>query len=143
MESVVYIVKTYRLAFVLALGAAFLLVWVSLGVGLIGADGDPANAMYAGVIAVGVIGALVSRLEPRGMARTLAGMALAQAVVGAIALFGGLGRLWSGPLEIVLSNAFFAALFLTSARLFRRAATPSPGESGTSRVSTSTVTSPP
>ena len=135
--------NAYRFAFALALGAAFLLVWVSLGVGLIGADGDPANAMYAGVIAVGVIGALVSRLERRGMARTLVAMALAQAVVGAIALVGGLGRPWSGPLEIVLSNAFFAALFLASARFFRRAAAPSPGDSDTSCVSTPTVTSPP
>lgn len=106
-----------------AVGAAFLLAWVSLGVGLIGADGDPANAMYFGVIAVGIIGAFIARFEPRGMAVALFATAAAQALVGAIALFGGLGRPWSGPLEIVLSNAFFVGLFAGSGWLFRRAAT--------------------
>ena len=125
MESVVDMGTSrtaYRYAFALALGAAFLLAWVSPGVGLIGADGDPANAMYVAVFAVGGIGALASRLRPRGMARTLVGMAVAQTLVAAVALFGGLGRPWSGPLEIVLSNAFFVALFVGSAWLFRRAA---------------------
>ena len=128
MESVVDMGENrtaYRCAFGLALGASFLLAWVSPSVGLIGADGDPANAMYIGVFAVGAVGALVSRLRPRGMARTLVAMAVAQALVAAIALFGGLGRPWSGPLEIVLSNAFFVALFVGSAWLFGRAATSS------------------
>lgn len=105
-----------------ALAAAFLLAWVSLGVGLIGADGDPANVMYFGVIAVGIVGALIARFEPRGMAVALFATAAAQALVAAIALFGGLGRPWSGPLEIVLSNAFFVGLFTGSGCLFRRAA---------------------
>ena len=113
---------SYRCAFALALVASFLLAWVSLSVGLIGADGDSANAMYVGVFAVGGIGALFSHLRPLGMARTLVAMAIAQAVVAAIALFGGLGRPWSGPLEIVLSNGFFVALFVGSAWFFRHAA---------------------
>ena len=113
--------RTYRLALALAVGASFLLIWVSMSVGLIGADGDPVNVMYFGVVAIGAIGTLVARRQPRGMARTLAAMAGAQTLVAAIALFGGLGRPWSGPLEIVLSNAFFVALFLWSAWLFRRA----------------------
>ncbi len=114
---------TYRFAVGIALGAAFLLAWVSPGVGLIGADGDPANLMYLGVFAVGAVGTALARLRASGMARTLLAMAVAQAVIAAIALFGGLGRPWSGPLEIVFSNGFFAALFLGSAWMFRRAAT--------------------
>ncbi|MHB8077880.1 MAG: hypothetical protein ACYDIE_01320 [Candidatus Krumholzibacteriia bacterium] len=54
-------------------------------------------------------------------ARRLA-TALAQAVVGAIALVGGLGRPWSGPREIVGLTAMFVALFAGSAWLFGRAA---------------------
>ena len=135
--------NTQRSALALALGAALLLAWVSPGVGLIGADGDPANAMYAGVLAVGAVGALVSRLRPRGMARTLVGMALAQALVAAIALFGGLGRPWSGPLEIVLSNGFFVTLFVASAWLFRRAEIRSSNGQENPCVSTSSHTSPP
>ncbi len=113
--------RAYRFALALAAGASFLLIWVSMSVGLIGADGDPVNVMYFGVVAIGGVGTLVARRQPRGMARTLVAMAGGQAIVAAIALFGGLGRPWSGPLEIVLSNAFFAALFIWSAWLFRRA----------------------
>lgn len=76
----------YRSAVGIALGAAVMLVWLSLGVGIIGADGDPANLMYFGVLAVGIVGAIIARLQPRGMARALFAMALAQALVAAIAL---------------------------------------------------------
>ena len=112
----------YRLAAGVALAAAFLLVWLSLGVGIIGADGDPANAMYFGVLAVGLLGALLARFRPWGMARALLAMALAQAAVLAIALVAGLGRPWSGPLELLVLNGFFVALYVGSAWLFLRAA---------------------
>ena len=113
---------TYRLAVVVALGAAFLLVWMSLGVGIIGADGDPANRMYFGVLAVGIVGALIAGFRPEGMSRALVATAIAQAGVAAIAIFGGLGRPWSGPLELALLNGFFVVLWTVSAWLFRRAA---------------------
>lgn len=114
--------KAYRFAVGIALAAVALLVWLSLGVGIIGADGDPANVMYFGVVATGIAGALLARLEPRGMARALFAMALAQACVAAIALIAGLGLPYSGPAEILLLNAFFVGLFVASAWLFRRCA---------------------
>ena len=112
----------YRSALGLALAAAAILVWLSLGVGIIGKDGDPANLMYFGVLAVGIIGASIARLRPRGMARALFAMALAQASVATIALMARLGLPWSGPAEIALLNAFFIASFAASGWLFRRAA---------------------
>lgn len=112
----------YRLAVGVAVAAACMLAWLSLGVGIIGRDGDPANAMYFGVLVVGIVGALVARFRPGGMARALTATALAQAVVLGIALFGGLGRPWSGPLELLLLNGFFVGLFVGSAWLFRQAA---------------------
>lgn len=112
----------YRFAVGVALATALILVWLSLGVGIIGADGDRANAMYFGVLAVGVIGALIARFRPQGMARALVAMAIAQTSVAVIALAAGLGRPWSGPLELSLLNGFFVALFLGSAWLFHRAA---------------------
>jgi hypothetical protein len=113
---------TYRFAVGLALGAAFLLIWMSLGVGVIGQDGDPANLMYFGVLAVGIIGAFIARFRPRGLAWALGATALAQALVAAIALIAQLGYPWSGPLEILALNGFFIALFAGSAWLFQRAA---------------------
>ena len=111
----------YRSAVGVALAAALMLVWLSLGVGIIGADGDPANLMYFGVLAVGIFGALVARFRPRGMARALVAVAFAQALVAGIAIVAGLGRPWSGPLELLLLNGFFVSLFAGSAWLFRRA----------------------
>jgi hypothetical protein len=112
----------YRSAVGIALAAAVMLVWLSLGVGIIGADGDPANRMYFGVLAVGIIGAVLARLRPDGMARALLATALAQAAVAAIALIARLGLPYSGPAELVLLNGFFVACFAGSAWLFRRAA---------------------
>jgi len=55
---------SYRFAVGAALAASFILVWLSLGVGIIGADGDRANLMYFGVLAVGITGALAERGRP-------------------------------------------------------------------------------
>jgi hypothetical protein len=102
---------TYRFAVGVALAAAFILVWLSHGVGIIGKDGDPANVMYFGVLAVGITGAIIARLQPDGMARALVATALARALVAAVALIAGLGLPWSGALELTLLNGFFVVLF--------------------------------
>ncbi len=112
----------YRAAVGVALAAAFILVWVNGAVGIIGSEDNDANLMYGGVLAVGVIGAIIARFQPRGMARALFATALAQALVAVIALIAGLGSPWSGPLEIVALNGFFVALWVGSAWLFREAA---------------------
>jgi hypothetical protein len=112
----------YRSAMAVAFGTACLLVWLSLGVGIIGKDGDPANLMYFGVLVVGLVGAVLARFRARGTARALYATAFAQALVAAIAVLGGLGRPWSGPAELLILNAFFVAAFAGSAWLFERAA---------------------
>ena len=116
-----------RAAAGVAVVAAFLLIWINLAVGIIGSEDNPANLMYGGVLAVGMIGALRTRCKPGGMARTLVGMALAQALAAVIALifrWGSNGENW--PQVIVVVNGFFAALWLGSAWLFRRAAREQP-----------------
>jgi hypothetical protein len=112
----------YRAAVGVALAAAFLLVWINLAVGIIGDSGDPANSMYVGVLAVGIIGAIVARFRPHEMARALFATALAQALVAVIALIFGLGsESPPGVLGILILNGFFVALFVGSALLFRYA----------------------
>lgn len=120
----------YALAMGIALVGSLMLIWLSLGVGIIGRDGDPANLMYFGVVAVGIIGAIIVRLQPLGMARTLFAMALAQALVAAIALIARLGLPWSGPLELIGLNGFFIVLFAGSGWLFQQAARERLEESG-------------
>ena len=109
----------YKAGVCVALAGAFVLVWMSLAVGIIGSDGNPANLMYVGVLAIGIIGALISRFSPSGMALTMFMAAIAQALAGIIAIVVGLGSPASGPLELALLNGFFVVLFLLSAGLFR------------------------
>jgi hypothetical protein len=110
--------SAYRAAIGVALAAAFILVWGNLAVGIIGREDNPANLLYGGVLAVGIIGAIIARFQPHGMARALFATALAQMVVAVIALSAGLGS--SG--DILMLTGFFAALWLISAGLFRKAA---------------------
>ena len=111
----------YRSAVSTALLAAFILVWVNGAVGIIGSENNRANLMYFGVLAVGLVGAVIARFRPYGMTRALFATALAQALVTMIAVIGGLGMPWSPPLELVLLNGFFIALWVRSAWLFRSA----------------------
>ena len=113
----------YRAGAVVAIGTAFLLVWVNGAVGVIGSEGNPANLMYAGVLALGIGGAVGAGARPQGLARALVAMALAQMLAGALALARGWGagsENWLGA--IVGATGVFTAAWLLSAWLFRRAA---------------------
>ncbi|QRM29178.1 hypothetical protein [Microvirga sp. VF16] len=113
----------YRAAVGVALAAAFILVWMNLAIGIIGPEDNPANLMYGGVLAAGIIGAVMARFQPRGMAYAMVATALAQALVGMVTLIAGTG--FTGPSEpekLLILTGFFAALWLLSAWLFRRAA---------------------
>jgi hypothetical protein len=105
----------YRAAVGIALAASFILVWINLAVGIVGSEDQPANLMYWGVLAVGIVGAIIARFRPRGMARALFATAMAQGLVAVIVPIAGLG--FTGPITV-----FFAALWLASAWLFRKAA---------------------
>lgn len=115
--------NAYRAAVGVALASAFILVWMNLAVGVIGTEDNPANLMYGGVLAVGIVGAVIARFQPHGMARALVATALAQAFVAVIALIAGLGStgpIW--PRDILILTGFVVALWLISAWLFRKAA---------------------
>jgi hypothetical protein len=113
----------YQTGFGLAVGAAFLLVWINLAVGVIGSERNPANLMFGAVLAVAAGGAAVARLRAQGMAWTMMATAGAQAIVGVVALVGGMGAgepNW--PMAMTGLTGGFVALWLTSAWLFGRAA---------------------
>jgi hypothetical protein len=116
--------SAYRFAVGVALAAAFLLVWLTGAVGIIGSEDNNANVMYFGVLAIAIIGAIIARFRPPGMARALFATALAQALVSVIALIITLGSPGSPPgvLGTLILNGFFVGLFVGSAWLFREAA---------------------
>ena len=119
--------RAYRAAVGVAIAAAFILVWMIPAVGVLGVEGDPADLMYIGVLAVGIIGAIIARFQPRGMALALFATALAQALVAVIALIAGMHRAsYSSVPEILGLNGIFVALFVGSAWLFRKAAREQP-----------------
>lgn len=109
----------YKAAVGIALAGGFLLTWANLAVGIIGSANNPINLLYFGVIAVGVIGALIVRFKPRGMSMALFATAFAQALVPIIALISGSSSASSLTSEILLPNAFFIFIFITSALFFR------------------------
>ncbi len=114
---------SYRMAVGVALAAVLMLFWLIGAVGVIGVEGDPADRMYIGVFAVGLIGAVIARFRPGGMARALFTTALAQSLVAGIAMI--LGKHQSpvtSVFELLGLNGFFVAMFVGSALLFRKAA---------------------
>jgi len=123
----------YRAAVGIACATGFVLVFINAAAGIIG-DG-PVNVMYLGVLAVGFIGALIARFQPRGMSLALFATAVAQMLVPVIAL-----AIWKAGWQALLTdpnsphppfhpgiapvfalNTVFVMLFVGSAMLFRRA----------------------
>ncbi len=114
---------TYKLAVGLGLAATFILLWANPAVGIIGNEDEPANLMYGGVLAVALIGAILSRFQSRGMARAMFATALAQTSVTAVALIARMDRLPESSIpEILNVNGPFITLWVGSALLFRQAA---------------------
>ncbi len=99
----------------IAVAAAFLMTWANLAVGIIGNEDNPANLIFFGVLAVGLVAVLWSRLEARGMARAMVITAIAQAAacVAAFVLDGA---------HVFVLTAVFMAMWLLAAQMFRKAA---------------------
>lgn len=114
---------TYRAGVCLAVAAGVLLIWVNGAVGFLGDEGNPANLMFAGVIAIAVLGSVIAGFTANGMAWAMFAAAAAQVLVGVIALSMG----WTssgdaGLYEVVMGTSVFGALWLVSGGLFRLAA---------------------
>jgi len=106
--------KAYRGAVALALAVTFLTIWSNAAVGMIGDDDNPLNLMFAGVLAIALIGALLARFKAKGTALAMTAAASAQVSAGAIGAFTDLrGGIYS---------ALFAGFWILSAMLFAKAA---------------------
>ncbi len=128
----------YRVAFGVGLVGAFFLFWTNGAVGVIGSEDNPANLLYGAVLAVGLIGSLISWFKPRGMSYTLFTAAIIQMLIPVFALF-----IWPaqaswgepGVVGVFVLNAFFAMLFAVSAMLFRRVSISETKSSGSDKSS--------
>lgn len=119
----------YRSAVAVAVGTALFLLWGMGALGIVGIEGDPADRMYYGVLAIEISGAVVARFQPDGMARAMFMTAAATILVGGIALMLGKHQAeYSSVLEILGLTGMFATLFAGSAMLFRKASSERPPE---------------
>jgi hypothetical protein len=106
----------YRAGVAVALISAFLLVWSTIV-----RDDGTGEGFFLVIMAV-VVGGFACRFLADGMARTMLGVAIMQALFGiAIATAPSTADTHLGPSGFLLYNGFFAVLWLTSAGLFRRA----------------------
>ncbi len=113
---------TYRWALALAVGTVLFLL---LGIGALGVigPGGPADRVYLAVPVVLVLGSILARLRPGGMAVTMLATATTQALAPVVAFAAGLeGTEGASVLDVVGLTGLFAGLFLLSAWLFRRSA---------------------
>ena len=112
----------YRLGLALAAGTVLFLVLGIGALGIIGAGGSN-DRMYLAVLAVFLLGSVVARFQPRGMALALAATAVTQVVVGLVAIVRGLHTSpGASVLEIMGLTCMYAVMFAASAWLFQRAA---------------------
>ena len=104
----------YRAGTVLAVGGCFLIVWVSMAVGIIGESDDPRNIIYFAIVAMIATGAYVARGAAAGMKRTMRWMAGFMLLVA---------LMHAGPARLAVPfDLFLGALWAVSALLFAKAA---------------------
>ena len=113
----------YRAAASLALLAGFLITWVNLAVGILGADGSlPLDVLYFVVLLTGLLAGALRRFRAQSMVRILYSMIAGLVLIAVIALATDSLPEYSSPKDIIGITGFFSTLLLIPALLFRQAA---------------------
>ncbi|MEO8547897.1 MAG: hypothetical protein ABI422_05965 [Sphingomicrobium sp.] len=106
--------RAYRAGVAVALVASSLTVWTTI------VRDDGTGIGYFLLIMAAVVGAFSAWFRPGGMARTMLGVAIMQALLGvATATSPSTGSIPDGSFKALLFSGFFAALWLISASFFR------------------------
>ena len=107
----------YRAGVALAVAASLLTVWTTV----VRDDGNGIGFFM--LIMAAAVGAFAAWFRPAGMARTMAGVAVMQLLLGMlIATASSTASALGGPMRALLFSGIFALLWLGSAALFRMAA---------------------
>ena len=106
--------RAYRAGVAVALVASFLTVWTMI------VRDDGTGIGYFMLIMAAVVGGFSAWFRPAGMARTMLGVAIMQALLGvAIATAPSTASMPDGSFKALLFSGFFTALWLISAAFFR------------------------
>jgi hypothetical protein len=109
--------RAYRAGVAVALVTSFLIVWTTI------VRDDGTGIGYFMVIMAAGVGGFSAWFRPAGMARSMLGVAIMQALLGAlIATAPSTASLPGGSFKVLLFSGFFTALWLISAIFFRAAA---------------------
>ena len=105
----------YLAGAVIGIGTGFLTLWITLAVGIIGAEDERANLAFLVVLAIALLGSLGALYRARGMAIAMFAAAAAQGLTGLYAL-------WLGSPEGTAMSLMFTVAWAVAGGLFRRAA---------------------
>ena len=106
--------RAYQAGIAVAIIVSFLVVWTTI----VRDDGSGAG-FFMVILAIGV-GWFAAWFSPAGMARTMVGVAIMQALLGMlIATAPVTAAVPNGPSNALLFSGFFIALWLISANFFR------------------------
>jgi hypothetical protein len=105
--------RAYRAGVAVALVASFLTVWTTL------VRDDGTGIGYFLLLMAAVVGGFSAWFRPAGMARTMLGVAIMQALLGvAVATAPSTASMPDGSSRALLFSGFFTALWLISATFF-------------------------
>jgi hypothetical protein len=107
---------SYKVGVGVALVAGFALGWSNMV--QVADSGHPENLVYYSVLVVGVVGALLARLQARGLARTLFVMAATLALIAVILPSGAPPDMAQ---RMAIGHGVYVALFTASGLMFRHA----------------------
>jgi hypothetical protein len=109
--------RAYRIGIAVALLTSFMTVWTTI----VRDDGN--GLVFFLIVMAAAVGAFSAWFEASGMARTMIGVAIMQALLGiGVATAPSTASMPGGAPRALLFNAVFAALWLASAGFFRAAA---------------------
>jgi hypothetical protein len=109
--------RAYRAGVAVALAASFLTVWTTI------VRDDGTGIGFFLLIMAALVGGFSAWFKPAGMARTMLGVAIMQALLGvAIATAPSTASTPDGSFKALLFSGFFTVLWLISAACFRAAA---------------------
>lgn len=109
--------RAYRAGAAVAIVGSFLTIWTTI------VRDDGTGIGYFMLILTAVVGGFAAWFRPAGMARTMFGVTIMQALLGlAIATAPSTANLPGGPVKVLWFNGFFTVLWLVSAAFFHAAA---------------------
>ena len=114
--------RAYRAGAALALLGTFLTIWANLAVGIVGSEDNPATQLFFVALLVGILMACVGRFRAKGMSIAALVTAASLGLAFVIAVMQPRDEPFVPHIREAFGTGVFAALFLTSSALFRKAA---------------------